>query len=377
MSIPGLERGKSAGRTLASWVLSRRWLRLALIGLLVAIPLLIGGWLALRHSPLVAVRDVRVSGVHGPQASEIDAALTAAALSMSTLDVHPAALRAAVARFHVVSEVKAVASIPHGLHIEVSEQPAVAVLLVAGARTAVAANGVVLGSNLVTSSLPSIGGYALPEPGHRVQGPNVLAALAILGAAPAPLARHVTRVYAGAEGITVVMGNGLLAYFGDASRPHAKWLSLARVLADPSSAGASYVDVRLPARPAAGFPAGVTPPGATTTSGEASAAEVSGNSESTIAALAAGHEQPDRDGDRRSTDRSGERTVGAGGRRRRRTGDGRNAGGQRRNAGRWHDGRRLTTLNLGYRLSLAVADPQAVIESPAFCNESCETGRRR
>ena len=49
-------------------------------------------------------------------------------------------------------------------------------------------------------------------------------------------------------------------YFGDAGAPHAKWLALARVLADPSSAGASYVDVRLPDRPAAGFPPGVRRP---------------------------------------------------------------------------------------------------------------------
>ena len=34
------------------------------------------------------------------------------------------------------------------------------------------------------------------------------------------------------------MHSGLLAYFGDATRPHAKWLSLARVLADPGAAGA-------------------------------------------------------------------------------------------------------------------------------------------
>ncbi len=288
IGLPGAHAIRRAGSAALSFVAAHRRLRVLLIGVLVAIPLLLGGWLLLRHSPLVSVHEVRVSGVHGPQAAEIDAALTAAAMGMSTLDVHPAALRAAVERFHVVSAVKAIASFPHGLHIEVSEQPAVAALLVAGARTAVAANGVALGGDLVTSALPTVAGYTLPEPGHRVDGPNVLAALAILGAAPAPLAHHVTRAYAGPEGITVVMGDGLLVYFGNASRPHAKWLSLARVLADPSSAGASYIDVRLPARPAAGFPAGVSPPGATTTGGETSSAELSGNSESTIAALAAG-----------------------------------------------------------------------------------------
>ena len=48
------------------------------------------------------------------------------------------------------------------------------------------------------------------------------------------------------------MRDGLLVYFGDDARPHAKWLALARVLADPSSDGSRYVDVRLPERPAAG-----------------------------------------------------------------------------------------------------------------------------
>ncbi len=63
----------------------------------------------------------------------------------------------------------------------------------------------------------------------------------------------------GRAGLTVAMRDGLLVYFGDASRPHAKWLALAAVLADSSSAGADYVDVRLPERPAAGFPPGRAP----------------------------------------------------------------------------------------------------------------------
>ncbi len=41
----------------------------------------------------------------------------------------------------------------------------------------------------------------------------------------------------GPQGVTVAMHNGLLVYFGNAARPHAKWLSLARVLADPELRG--------------------------------------------------------------------------------------------------------------------------------------------
>jgi hypothetical protein len=82
--------------------------------------------------------------------------------------------------------------------------------------------------------------------------------LSILGAAPPALVGWVARVFTGKEGLTVAMRNGLSLYFGDATRAHAKWLSAARVLADPSSQGAWYVDVRLPQRPAVGLAAGTS-----------------------------------------------------------------------------------------------------------------------
>jgi cell division protein FtsQ len=247
----GLARGSF--RTIAS----HRRLRIALLVALVAIPLLAGGWLLLRKSSFTAIEHVRVSGVRGPQARAIEAALEEAAGHMSTLDVHAAALRAAVAAYPVVRAVRAVPSFPHGLRIEVTEQPPVAALTIAGQRTAVAADGVVLGPGLITGSLPALseGQGVVPEVGRHVQGTSLLAELAILGAEPKPLARFDARMFTGSkgEGLTVAMRNGLLVYFGDATRPHAKWLSLARVLADPSSAGATYIDVRVPERPAAGF----------------------------------------------------------------------------------------------------------------------------
>lgn len=273
---------------MVAFVWQRRRLRFALLALLIALPLLGAGWLWMRHSPFVAVQHVHVSGVHGPEAAGIETALVAAARQMSTLDVHAGALRAATASFPVVREVTAVPRFPHGLKIHVIEQLPVAALVVGGARTAVAADGVVLGSALLGGSLPTVSGYAEPADGQHLHAPNLLAELDVLGAAPAPLARLVERAYIGPKGLTVAMRNGLLAYFGNAIRPHAKWLSLARVLADSSSAGASYVDVRLPGRPAAGFPDGVLPPAAGGESADPSSEPASGSTESTVAALAAG-----------------------------------------------------------------------------------------
>jgi cell division protein FtsQ len=271
-------------------LLRHRRLRIALLACAVSLPLLTGGWMWLRHSSFVAVQRVRVSGVHGAEAQAIEAALTGAARHMSTLDVNLGALRAAAAPFVVVRAVHATASPPHGLSIEVTERLPVAALLAGGTRTAVAADGVVLGPALLSSTLPTLTGSSAPATGAPVGDPGLLSALTVLGAAPEPFARVVARVFSGASGLTVAMRNGLLAYFGDATRPHAKWLSLARVLADSSSSGASYVDVRVPEHPAAGFPAGAGPSAAATaasgTSG--SAAPTSGaGAEGTIAALAA------------------------------------------------------------------------------------------
>ncbi|MFI4984775.1 MAG: cell division protein FtsQ/DivIB [Solirubrobacterales bacterium] len=261
---------------------------MSLLALLLAAPPLAGGWLWLRHSSLVSVEHVQVSGVQGPDASAIDAALVGAARQMSTLDVHLGALRAAVAPFRVVRDVQARSSFPHGLHIRVIEQPPVAALAVGAARTAVAADGAVLGPALLSSSLPTVTAGSVPATGERVHDASLTAALTALGTAPAPFAKLLVRAFTGPKGLTVTMTGGLIVYFGDGSRPHAKWLSLARVLSDPSSAGASYVDVRLPERPAAGFAAGTRPPSTGAQGASASSSEHATTTESGAAALAAG-----------------------------------------------------------------------------------------
>ncbi|HTA36738.1 MAG TPA: FtsQ-type POTRA domain-containing protein [Solirubrobacteraceae bacterium] len=274
----------------AAWafVSARRRLRIAAIVALIAMPLLAGGWLWFRGSSLVAVNSVRVSGVHGADASQIDAALTAAARRMSTLDVDTAALRAAVAAYPIVSNVRVSTSFPHAMRIDVIEQPAVAAIDVDGVKTAVASDGDVLGPAHVSGALPTLTAKIQLSAGERVRNHSLLAALSVLGAAPAALAKDVQSAYSGAKGLTLVLSGGVRAYFGDATRPHAKWISLARVLADSSSAGASYIDVRMPERPAAGFPAGVTPPALNSSEAEQDNSGATPSSSESSAALAEG-----------------------------------------------------------------------------------------
>jgi cell division protein FtsQ len=280
-------RGHTRARVPRFWsirlarIWQRRRVRIAVIALIPACALLAGGWVWLRHSSLVSVEHVRVTGVEGMpngQGARVEAALREAGRGMSTLDVSTARLQAAVAAFPIVRSVRAQASFPHGLRIEVAEQPPVAALALAGTSTAVAADGVVLGAAYLSSGLPVVsdGGAARGsgatqspsmEAGGHVTDEPLLQELSVLGAVPGPLAKLIERAYIGPEGLTVALKGGVLAYFGSGELPHAKWISLVRVLADPSSAGAIYVDVRLPERPAAGFAPGTKP----TMSGETGA----------------------------------------------------------------------------------------------------------
>jgi cell division protein FtsQ len=257
----------------------------AMLCALLAVPLLGGGWLWLRDSSLVSVRHVHITGVEGIDGVQIRTALDDTAARMTTLDFDVAALRSAVAQYPIVAGLRVRTSLPHTVSITVAERSPVAALLSAGQRTAVAADGTVLGPELLSSSLPTIDASVEPSPGARLHEAGALATLSVLAAAPAQLARFVTRAYNGPEGLTVAMRNGLLVYFGNATRPHAKWLSLARVLVSPSAAGASYVDVRLPERPAAGFSSTLSSTSGSPTSNSTTAQAATSNE--TAATLAA------------------------------------------------------------------------------------------
>lgn len=249
----------------------------------IAVALAVGAFMWFRASSFVSVQSVRITGVTGADARQIDAALRRAAGRMSTLDVNVGALRAAVASYPQIRAIDVSTSFPHGLRIAVAEQPAVAVLQTpSGTRSAVAADGAVLGSALATGELTAIAVPA-PLPRAHVHNGTVLAYLAVLGAAPAPLGRLVARVYDGPKGTTVAMRSGMLVYFGDASRPHAKWLAFASVVLASHGANAAYVDVRLPERAAV-----ATGEAAASSAASGTASSAAQGSLSTSAALVAG-----------------------------------------------------------------------------------------
>ena len=213
--------------------------------------LLAGGWLWLRDSSLVAVRQVTITGVSGTDAERIREALTVAARNMTTLDVRLGQLRMAVAPYPVVKDVRVSTRFPHGMRIDVLEHLPVGALAAGGRAIAASGDGTLL-HDVPTGHLAVIPVPVLPA-GAQVVDPSARRALALLAATPRRLLYRIAQVTTSPpHGLVVQLRSGPEVYFGESSELAAKWDALAAVLADPTSAGASYIDVTDPARPAAG-----------------------------------------------------------------------------------------------------------------------------
>ncbi len=202
----------------------------------------------LRDSTLVAVEDVEVTGLTTKDASRVRASLVSAAHTMTTLHVDQAELEDAIAAYPVVQALHVEADFPHRLEIRVIEHRPAAIV----GGLPVAGDGTILRGLPVEGKLPEIDARGKLG-GDRLSDPASLRAAHVAGGAPAPLRGRLERIDIRAEeGIVVELRDGPELYFGSARRVRAKWIAAVRILADPEAAGASYIDVRLPGRPAAG-----------------------------------------------------------------------------------------------------------------------------
>jgi cell division protein FtsQ len=169
-------------------------------------------------------------------------------------------LRDSVARFASVGDLKVNADFPHRLSIQVIERQPVAALAQPGAsRLPVTANGVVLRGITADRDLPSV--FVSHQPaGTRVTDKAVLHALVVASQAPEALLAKTSQLEIDDRGVVVAMHNGPDLVFGSDEAAHAKWLAAARVLAETSAQGATYLDLRIPGRVAAGGLAPVASP---------------------------------------------------------------------------------------------------------------------
>jgi cell division protein FtsQ len=223
----------------------RRWIVVALVACLVLVALF-HFWL--RDSSFVTVEKVTVTGLTTKDAGRVRAALTSAAHGMTTLHVRQDELEEAIVAYPVVRALDVKPDFPHGLQIRVIEYRAAA--LVGGLP--VAGDGTILRGLPVEGKLPTIPARGNLHGAH-LKDPGALHAARVAGGAPATLRHRLESVELRSDdGIVVIVRDGPELIFGDATRVHAKWMAAVRVLADPDAAGASYIDVRLPGRPAAG-----------------------------------------------------------------------------------------------------------------------------
>ena len=222
-----------------------------LLAIAVIAVLLTAGWMWFRDSSLVRVRDVQVTGATSSERNRVISALELAARNQSTLHVREAALRSTAAQFDSVAGIEVSTDFPHGMRIEVLERHPVAALEVGDQELAATGDGRLLRGVVADGDLPMIRMDGAPT-GDRVTNRNTRTALAIAAAAPADLRSRIDRLWTGPKGMMLAFVDGPDLIFGDAVEADRKWLSASRVLADPSAAGATYLDVRIPERVAAG-----------------------------------------------------------------------------------------------------------------------------
>lgn len=228
-------------------------LRRRLVALSVLAAVLVCGYLFwLRDSSLVRVETVTVTGVTSDDAERVRASLTAAARQMTTLHVDQGRLDEVTTAFPVVRSIEVRRDFPNGLRIEVVEHRPAALLVSGSKRVPVAADGSVLRGLPVRRKLPLVR-LERTLPARRMTKGPALSAVRVAAGLPNALAGRVQAVrHEGGKGMVVAVAEGPRIIFGTPTRLAAKWAAAVRVLADRDAAGAAYVDVRIPERPAAG-----------------------------------------------------------------------------------------------------------------------------
>jgi cell division protein FtsQ len=234
--------------------LKRRLTALAVVSVVLAA----GYHFLLRDSSLVAVERVQVTGLTSSDSARVRAALSSAARTMTTLHVDREALERAVEGYPVVRGLEVSPDFPHGLRVHVIEYRPAAIAVSDAGRVPVAGDGTILRGVKVSGSLPTVdvdGALGTDFLADR----TARRAAAVAGGAPAVLRERIVDVERRSDdGYVAELRDGPELIFGAATRLRAKWAAAARVLADLEARGASYVDLRIPGRPAVGGLAAAT-----------------------------------------------------------------------------------------------------------------------
>jgi cell division protein FtsQ len=222
---------------------------------LILVVLLVGwlGWVWYRGSSFVKVEHVTVTGLSGPDVSQIRAALTDSALSMTTLNMNISKLESAVESYPYVQSIAVSRHGAHAITVNVTEQVPVALIEIAGQNQVVDSRDEILQSTTIPhGELPEVPLRSAPV-GESVTAAGARASIAVLAAAPYGLMPHIENATMSAlHGVIVQLRNGPQLYFGPTDDLTQKWAAAVAVLQNRDSADADYIDVSDPSRPAAG-----------------------------------------------------------------------------------------------------------------------------
>ncbi len=222
-----------------------------LAALLVLAAVIAGSFLLVRNSSLVAVEKVKIVGLAGYYDKDARAAVTAEAMDMTTWNFDASRIEEAASQFVDVAGVEVDTDFPHAATIRIEVRRPVLIARIGGRTVTLSQTGEVINPTHAVAGLPKIDAPGVIH-GDRVTSGKAFQAVTVLGAAPDVLLRKVEAVRWGKMGIVVKVKNGPELYFGDSSDARLKWRDAASVLASENSRGASYLDLRVPGRPAVG-----------------------------------------------------------------------------------------------------------------------------
>lgn len=209
-------------------------------------------------SPLLRVRDVKLTGARHTTAAEVAAAADLGSednlLLLSSDEVV-----AAAKRLPWVADAEVERRLPGTVKVKVVERKPSLVVSLGLARWTIDARGHVLSTGSSEPGLPVVGGVEVDtiKPGVKLTEPVMREVLAAWRSLPKRLARDVQAIFATSlERISFTLVDGTQIRYGAAERLDAKnevVLALRKQLAEEGRA-ASYIDVRVPTSPAVGPP---------------------------------------------------------------------------------------------------------------------------
>ena len=218
-------------------------------------------------SPLLRVRDVKLTGARHTTAAEI-AAVADLGAEDNLLLLSADEVVAAAKRLPWVADAEVERRLPGTVKVKVVERKPALVVSLGLARWTIDARGHVLATGASEPGLPIVGGVEIDtiKPGVKLDEPIVREVLAAWRSLPKRLAADVQAIFATSlERISFTLVDGTQIRYGAAERLDAKnevVLALRKQLAEEGRL-ASYIDVRVPTSPAVGPPPPEIPPAST------------------------------------------------------------------------------------------------------------------